>query len=72
MLRIRIPFLKRSNISSFSRSLRENEAKEGRYPQGPLHRGMQKIFRRNRQKILCFGKPGRRLELFIKINAIWK
>jgi len=24
-------------IHSFSRSLRENEAKEGRYPQGPLN-----------------------------------
>lgn len=28
-------------IYSFSRSLRENEPKEGRYLQGPLQRGMQ-------------------------------
>ena len=28
-------------ICSFSRSHRENEPKEGRYPQGPLQRGMQ-------------------------------
>ena len=28
-------------VMFFSRSLRENEPKEGCYPQGPLHRGMQ-------------------------------
>ena len=32
---------KNAGIHSFSRSLRENEPKEGRYPQGPLQRGMQ-------------------------------
>ena len=52
-------------ICSFSRSLRENEPKEGRYPQGPLQRGMQKIFRRDRRKILGFGIAGRRDEFFI-------
>ena len=49
-------------LCSFSRSLRENEPKEGRYPQGPLQRGMQKIFRRNRRKILGFCIAGRRDE----------
>ena len=38
-------FLKKNPnlIYSFSRSLRENESKEGRYPQGPLQRGMQPL-----------------------------
>ena len=36
------------------------------YPQGPLDRGMQKIFRRDRRKILCFGIAGRRDEFFIR------
>ena len=37
------------------------------YPQGPLDRGMQKIFRRDRRKILCFGIAGRRDVLFIRL-----
>ena len=36
-----IPHLTWDLIRSFSRSLRENEPKEGCYPQGPLQRGMQ-------------------------------
>ena len=35
-------------VMFFSRSLRENEPKEGCYPQGPLHRGMQLKNRENR------------------------
>ena len=49
----------------FSRSLRENEPKEGCYPQGPLQRGMQKIFRRDRRNILCFGNAGRRVSFLL-------
>ena len=43
---------------AFSRSLRENEPKEGRYPQGPLHRGMQHEKLQIPTTFLRFGKPG--------------
>jgi len=40
------------------------EPKEGCYPQGPLHRGMQTEDCRNRQSSVGFSNAGRRVELF--------
>ena len=40
------------------------EPKEGCYPQGPLHRGMQTEDCRNSQSSVGFSNAGRRVELF--------
>ena len=64
-----VPLREGQIIHSFSRSLRENEPKEGRYPQGPLQRGMQKENCRNRQFSLGFGKPGHGLS-FLSATAM--
>ena len=62
-------FLKKNQnlIYSFSRSLRENESKEGRYPQGPLQRGMQTESRRNRRLSVGFGIAGHAMSVYIKV-----
>ena len=49
----------------FSRSLRENEPKEGCYPQGPLQRGMQHEKSQKPTTFLRFGKPGHGLSFYI-------
>ena len=56
----------RSPISrSFSRSLRENEPKEGRYPQGPLQRGMQHEKSQRPPTFLRSGIAGHAMIFFI-------
>ncbi len=69
---------KEGYVHSFSRSLRENEPKEGRYPQGPLDRGMQtedscvpavaseqSSSGRNRQSSVGFGIAGHAMSFYI-------
>ena len=58
------PFGKRSKGILFISLMQEKRNQRVHYLQGPLDRGMQKIFRRDRRKILCFGIAGRRDELF--------
>ena len=57
-------FEKEQKVSVHFLARPRKRTKRVRYPQGPLDRGMQKIFRRDRRKILCFGIAGRRDELF--------
>ena len=68
---ITISFLKKDTkkvIYSFSRSLRENEPKEGCSPQGPLDRGMQTASRRSRRLAVGFGIAGRRDEVLNRLR----
>ena len=58
------PFRKGAKGYLFISLMQEKRNQRVHYPQGPLQRGMQKIFRRDRRKILGFGKPGRRLIFF--------